>query len=76
MIEYRIDFTGGWPLWQRLCHAFWSENGYWVDDEMPGWIRATEHIHDIKIHRDEHHGWAILYFEQAADLTAFLLKWA
>ena len=76
MIELLIDFDADWPLWQRLCHAFWTENGYWADDEMPGWIRATQLIHDIRLYQDEHRRWAIIYFLRGADKTAFLLQWA
>lgn len=76
MIEYKIDFDSDWPLWQRLCHAFWSENKYWAREEMPGWLRATQLIGDIRLFRDEHHNWAVLYFNREEDLTAFLLKWA
>ena len=77
MIEYHLDFDGDWPMWQRMCHKFWEENGYWVNEEMPGWVRATEdYVYDIRLHKDESRFWAVLYFNREEDLTAFLLKWA
>ena len=77
MIEYRVNFDSDWPLWQRICHAFYEENSYWVIEEMPGWIRATDTtVHDIRLHQDESNIWAVFYFKRQADLTAFLLKWA
>lgn len=77
MIEYCVDFDADWPLWQRMCHAFWEENGYWVTEEMPGWIRATEPtVNDVRLYQDEHRQWAVFYFNRQSDKTAFLLKWA
>ena len=76
MIQYRIDFDGDWPLWQRLCHEFYRDNDYFILEEMPGWVRATQHIQDIRLFKDEYHRWATVYFEREEDLTAFLLKWA
>ena len=77
MIEYHLDFDGDWPLWQRINHKFWEDNGYWVLEEVAGWVRAVDsNVHDLKIFKDEHRTWATLYFLQEQDLTAFLLRWA
>ena len=76
MIEYKIDFDGDFPLWQRICHKFWVENGYYVIEEVPGWLRAVDpSLYDIRLHKLESKHWATLYFKHESDKTAFLLRW-
>ena len=77
MIEYTIGFDGDWKFWTRIVYEFNLANGYFVFEEIPGWMRATEPLlHDMRFHRDEHHEWVVFYFRCEEDLTAFLLKWA
>lgn len=76
MIEYRIDFNGDWGLWTHIVYKFNLENGYYVHEEVPGWLRATdEFVYDVRLFKDLNH-WVIFYFKCEADLTGFLLKWA
>lgn len=82
MIERKIDFLGDWPLWQKICHAFYTENGYFALEEVPGWVMAThpEGIHSLQLHWDSGPNsletWAVARFEDDKQLTLFLLKWA
>jgi len=77
MIEYTIGFDSDWKFWTHIVYQFNLANGYFVFEEIPGWMRATEPLlYDMKFHRDEHHEWVVFYFRSEEDLTAFLLKWA
>ena len=77
MVEYQIDFDGDWKIWHHIAYKFELANGYFVFEEVPGWLRSTDPLlHDIKIYHDENRAWAIFYFKRKSDLTAFLLKWS
>ena len=77
MIEHRIYFDGDWGLWTHIVYKFNLENGYYVHEEIPGWLRATdEFVYDVRLFKDEYKHWATLYFKHESDLTGFLLKWA
>lgn len=83
MIEYRIDFDGDWGLWDHVVYKFVQENEYFVVEEIPGWLRATEPlVHDVKLYREIYEmekttpAYAVLSFNTEEDYLAFLLKWA
>lgn len=77
MFEYRIDFDGDWKIWHSVVYRFREENGYFVFEEIPGWLRAVEPLlNDVRLFRDDHSDWAIFYFNLESELTAFLLKWS
>ena len=83
MIEHRIDFDGDWGFWNHITYAFVQANGYFVFEEIPGWLRATEPlVHDVKIYQEIYEierttpSYAVLTFNTEPDYLAFLLKWA
>lgn len=81
MITYQLDFNSDWKLWNNFCNKFSLDNGYFVLDELPGYLRATEPLlYDIRIVGNKNpkmvlHNWAELDFKTDQDKVAFLLKW-
>ena len=56
---------------ENIIKKFQDENGYFVWDEVPGWLRA--HGYNVKMLTDDE----LFYieFEQDAEYSKFLLEW-
>ena len=59
-------------LVDKIVTAFGLENGYFVWDEIPGWLRA--HGYDVRVLTDCDELF-YLEFEQDAECSKFLLEW-
>jgi hypothetical protein len=59
-------------LVDKIITRFGLENGYFVWDEVPGWLRA--HGYNIKMLTDDE--LFFIEFEQEAECSKFLLEWA
>ena len=59
-------------LLENIINKFQDENGYFVWDEVPGWLRA--HGYNVKMLTDDE----LFYieFEQDTEYSKFLLEWA
>ena len=55
----------------KIVTRFVFENGYFVWDEIPGWLRA--HGYDVKMLTDDELFY--LEFEHDAECSKFLLEW-
>jgi hypothetical protein len=58
-------------LVDKIITAFGIENGYFVWDEIPGWLRA--HGYDVKMLTDDELFY--LEFKYPQDCSKFLLEW-
>ena len=58
-------------LINKIVTRFGVENGYFVWDEIPGWLRA--HGYDVRVLTDDELFY--LEFEQDAECSKFLLEW-
>ena len=59
-------------LVDKIVTAFGVENGYFVWDEIPGWLRA--HGYDVRVLTDCDELF-YLDFERDAECSKFLLEW-
>ena len=59
-------------LVDKIVTRFGLENGYFVWDEIPGWLRA--HGYDVKMLTDDELFY--LEFERDLECSKFLLEWA
>jgi hypothetical protein len=59
-------------LVDKIVTRFGLENGYFVWDEVPGWLRA--HGYDVKMLTDDE--LFFLEFENPQESSKFLLEWA
>ena len=58
-------------LIDKIVTKFGLENGYFVWDEIPGWLRA--HGYDVKMLTDDE--FFFLEFENPQESSKFLLEW-
>lgn len=56
----------------KIVTRFGLENGYFVWDEIPGWLRAQGY--DVRVLADDDHFY--LKFDNATESSKFLLEWA
>jgi hypothetical protein len=62
---------------RNIVRAFEEENGYFVWDELPGWLRAVDpSVKRLKLREMEDGGYMITIEFVKNGETAFMLRWA
>jgi len=62
---------------RNIIRAFEEENGYFVWDELPGWIRAVDPtVKRLKLRELEDGGYIVNIEFVKNGQTAFMLRWA
>jgi len=62
---------------RNIIRAFEAENGYFVWDELPGWIRAVDPtVKRLKLREMEDGGYMLNIEFVKNGYPAFLLRWA